>query len=400
MLLGNKLKLIDLFIVACLYFATYVSIQSFVLNKIALYVVLPFAFILAFFRQGHSIKISNSLGILLLLIAWIFISYLWATDKQIASEQLNELLGTIIICFIFSVVGRNRSAIPLLYVTYIICYVAMWQYAQNNLIAEMTEETSRLSDKNLNANSMAYILFYVTFSIYILSDILKRESIKKILRVLFLGLIPLSFSVALLTASRQVLIIQIPLISVLLYMRYIRHNSSTKRMVFIFFASIVCVILMPKALDKYSNSYLKARSETELKEDSRYAFAIDAIKVGFYHPFGVGPANYARFNSINGKSFSHNSYAEIFANEGVIGLLLYLWLMWAFLKTQWSRYRKTKDDMFMLFLIFGVFYIVDGVFYVFINSMWLMGVFILVATHSDTYYREKYIDRCTPCKIQ
>ena len=45
--------------------------------------------------------------------------------------------------------------------------------------------------------------------------------------------------------------------------------------------------------------------------------------------------------------------------------------------------------MNLVFLLFGIIYAIDGFFYVFYPYLWLMGVFILVASYSEVYYNNR-----------
>jgi O-antigen ligase len=198
-------------------------------------------------------------------------------------------------------------------------------------------------------------------------------------------MIPVTFIVALLTASRQVLIIQIPLITILLYIRYLRKTKIITKIIFLVVAFTGVLLAAPYISDIYEDSYLKTRNEMDIRDDGRMVLLKDAIDVGNrYFPIGVGPGNYI-FYSQN-RLFSHNTYTELYANEGVIGLWLYVWMVLLFIKRQWHRYKTSYDKQYLVFLVFGIIYIFDGFFYVFYPHLWLMGMFMLVAGHSETYY--------------
>lgn len=204
-------------------------------------------------------------------------------------------------------------------------------------------------------------------------------------------MLPLSFYTAIYTASRQVLSIQLPLISILLYIRYLKNHTIAKKLQFSFIAILVSLAILPFVIDTYDSSYLKERNEINIEEDSRIKLAKDAIKVGFEHfPLGVGPGNYI-VHSYN-KHFSHNTYTELFANEGIVGLIIYLVIVIGFVKEQWKRYRMYADDIFLVFFWCGAFYIIDGFFYSFYQELWLISFFILTITHSKTYYETYLID--------
>lgn len=379
----NRMKKYSIICICCLYFSAFANLFSDSLNSIALYLVLPAAFFLCLVSGG--LKVNKYMRILTALLVWIAFSYLWAKDTDLAARQLHQILGTFLLAVIFTVQTRNARNISWLYVTYVILFASAWLYARNHIFQFLGEARFRLNDEKLNANTMAYMLFYVTFSIFILAEVVGRRYVK-VFRILFLGMIPLSFVTAILTASRQVLLIQIPLICILLYFRYFKGRRFVNKSAAVIVLAVAIAIASPYLVSVYENSYLAERSSESIGDDSRIKLAKEAYEIGIEHfPLGVGANNYLHY-SYN-KHFSHNNYLELFANEGIIGLWLYLWLMFAFILAQWRRYKRLKDNVYLYFLVFGIFYVLDGLFFAFYAHLWLMGFFMLVAGHSETYYR-------------
>jgi O-antigen ligase len=264
-----------------------------------------------------------------------------------------------------------------------------WYYAYNNIFNVIELGVERINDEKLNSNTLAYHTFYATFAIYMLGEICFNR--KTIYDILFILMLPLSFFTAIYTASRQVLIIQLPLISILLYIRYLKNNAIEKKFQFGFIAILIGLTVLPFVIEKYDNSYLKERNEINIEDDSRTKLAKDALKVGFeYFPLGVGPGNYV-VHSYN-KHFSHNTYTELFANEGIVGLIIYLVIVIGFVIEQWKIYRMYDDDIPLAFFWVGVFFIIDGFFYSFYQHLWLISFLILITTHSRTYYETYLID--------
>ena len=127
----------------------------------------------------------------------------------------------------------------------------------------------------------------------------------------------------------------------------------------------------------------------DLGDDPRTSLLKNAISVGIQNfPLGIGCNNFQAISVT--RQIAHNSYLEAFVDLGIIGLSLYSYLMGLFMYRQWKRYRKTKDKMYFIFFTFGLIYILDGVFFVFYNVLWLMSFFILVANHSELYYKEHH----------
>lgn len=377
----------NLYVLLCAYFAAVVSLLSDSINAIALYVVLPSAFIVTFWGTGQ-IFVEKYFNRLTILYIWILISTLWATDLDVALVHLKQCLGSFILCYIIAVKARNIRNIEFLYLLFVVILLMDWYYAYNNIFNVIELGVERINDEKLNANTLAYHTFYATFAIYMLGEISFNRW--KIYDILFILMLPLSFFTAIYTASRQVLIIQLPLISILLYIRYLKNNTIEKKFQFCFIAILISLIIAPRVIDKYDNSYLKERSELNIEDDSRTKLAKDAINVGLeYFPLGVGPGNYV-VHSYN-KHFSHNTYTELFANEGIVGLIIYLVIVIGFVIEQWKIYRIYDDDISLAFFFGGIFFIIDGFFYSFYQHLWLISFLILITTHSKTYY-ETYLN--------
>lgn len=385
-----RFKIYNLTIVVGILFSAAVGLLDVSINKVALYIVLPFIFCISFMSQ-KSLLTNKYMNILLLLFVWILLSVLWATSLPHAIIQVNQILGSFILCYIFSVHGKKEKVLVWLYVSFLILLLGDWHYAYHNMLSVIDLGVDRLDDQKLNANTFAYHTFYATFSSFILGEL--NISWRRIMRIIFLLMIPLSFFTAIFTASRQVLIIQIPLILILVYCRYFKSQSVKTKFITLLIVIISFIVYFPKAMTIYSDSKLKERNEINLREDGRTLLLKDAIMIGNQHfPLGVGANNFVVY-SYN-KGFSHNSYLELYVNEGIVGVALYVYLMLLFLRTQWRRFKRSKDLMYFYFFVAGFFFAVDGLFYVFYPHLWSIGFFILVATHSDAYYKYKQINSC------
>lgn len=387
-----KIKSREILIIICLFFSAFASLLSDEINRLALYGALPLAFVLSY-TKCQTFKVNRYSNILFALFVWIGISSFWADYSSYANTELHRVLGGFLVCYIMAVNARNPKMIPWLYATFLVLYIGAWYYASKHIVMDITmmgSDEDRLNDEKLNANTMAYYTFYTTFVLYVLSELSSKELLKRVLNSLFLAMIPLSFFVALSTASRQVLIIQIPLISFLLYNRYIKNQSRSRKTVFIVGTIAVAAFVLAKAISIYEDSYLAVRASADLQDDSRSKLMLDAYNVAIQHfPLGVGAGNYIAYSYNN--HFSHSSYVELFANQGIVGLLLYVYMLLVFMKRLYGRHKRTHDSILFLFLIFGFIYIVDNIFYVFYTDIWLISFFILVASHANTYVNCKYI---------
>lgn len=381
---NNKLKIQDVVFILGIWFSAFAGLLNTTINKIALYIVLPILFCVTILTNIR-VKPHKYMRLLLLLFIWILFSVLWASNVQLALVQVNQILGSFILCYIISIQGLKPRLVPWLYVTFIILLIADWYYAYNNIFSVIDLGVERLNDDKLNANTFGYHTFYATFALFILGEINMKH--RRLFQIMFLLMIPLSFLTAIYTASRQILLIQVPLILLLLYGRYYRSKSIRLKVVAIIITVISALVLIPRAVDMYSGSTLKERTELDVNEDGRLLLLLDAISVGNqYFPLGVGANNFQLYT--NNKGFSHNTYLELYANEGIIGVLLYVIMLLTFLKRQWRRYRMTGDVIFFYFFVAGFIYALDGFFYVFYPHLWLISFFILIATHSELYYNK------------
>lgn len=387
---GESINFSDKLLILLLFFSAFASLFSDSLNRIALYVAVPIAFLLTI-NKIKSLRVNRYTNCLFFLFGWITLSYLWTVYQDPAKVELHRVLGAFLLSYIMAGNARNIKLIPWLYIVYIVLYLGAWYYVSQHIIVDvsaMNNEMDRLNDAKLNANTMAYYTFFATYTIYILGIIYSNRMCGRIANILFLFTIPLSFYVALTTASRQVLLIQIPLISLLMYDRYLKGEKIVKKMFFFVLCLLVLFFSYSYILSMYENSYLAVRVSGDLKDDARTNLLFDALDVGFKHfPLGVGAGNYIMYSYNH--HFSHNSFVEVFVNQGIVGFLLYFSLLFIFVRKQFNRYRYSHDRMYWVFGIFGIIYIIDSFFYVFFTDLWLISFFILVATHSETYYINK-----------
>lgn len=379
----------EILCIILLYFAASVSLID-SLNPLALYGAIPLSFFLSF-SVGNSLKTNNYLKRLLVLILWVAVTYFSAVYVEEANTQMKNLLGVFVLSMTIANLSSDKRCVPWLYGVFIILLIQAFVYANSHIMIEgFDTATDRLNDEKLNANTVAYYTFFVTFAIYELGNsfLIKNRVIANIFRLLFFAMYGVSFTVAILTGSRQVLMIQIPLLVLLTFIRYIEGASLKRKLLFVLIAAVACVASIDPITKSYDNSYLKVRSETKAKDDVRALLLQDAIKVGCQHPImGVGPGNYVRY-SFN-RHFSHCTYTELFANTGVIGTLIYVSLLLMFITSQWKRFWKYRDKTYLVFLVCGLIYLFDNFFYVFYVDLWLIGFFILLASHSETYFNYK-----------
>lgn len=380
-------KYLSFIAIALLIFFAYVSYGVQGMQQTALWIAVPGSFILAFLAIPRK-ELSLYVKYILLLYLWIAFTFIFAFDQKIASNHLQRLLGCFVMIYVFGLLAKDNKLVPWLYIVFIVYYLGMLWYANNNILIDFYDYTEdRMDDNKLGANTVAYFTFFTTFIIYIMDICATKQILRKLFRILFLLTPFLSFMIAILTASRQVFVIQIPLVLLLMYIRYFRNSKGDRKILFIVGSILLVMLLGTSVVNIYSDSSLGRRNELDVSGDSRIRLLAKAMEIGADHPVvGVGPGNFGKYAYGKNSAISHCTYTELFANSGLPALVIFVSLLFVFLSRQWKRYKKTKDTSFLAFSLFGIMYIIDNIFYVFYSSPWLITFFILVATHSDNIY--------------
>ncbi len=380
----QKQSVMDVIMLFLLYVVAFVFMDKGYLAMV-LYRILPLLFVLSIITYGNPFRQNWYMKMLFVLFGWIGITYFAAFYKDVAFDQMKQLLGVVMMCSICANLSKNNKNIPWLYGVYILYYISILRFAHDNVLDEITMFEERLDGEGVNANMLAYFTFYTTIAIYMLGDLVKWKYVRVLFRVLFILTIVLSFFIAMLTASRQVLIMQVPLYLALFTIRY-----TVKSIWHFLLLAVVFVIVILSVKDSiiglYDGSLLEERYELSVEEDDRTLILKEAFEYGLENPlFGLGPGNFMKYSSR--RAFSHCTYVELFANSGLMAALMYILLLLRFIVIQWRRYKMYKQTPYLIFAIFGIFFSIDNFFYVFYTGLWLMGFFMLVATHSEMYHK-------------
>lgn len=389
----DKKTIFDYISLLCLVFAAVFSLHD-TLNTYALYGALPIA-MLCSFVSNNPIRNNKYIKLLIFLYIWIAMCYPFAYFPDFANREMKQILGCFILCFIVASLAAKPQFISKIYLVYCLLLLFAWNYAYDNIMKDTILGTDRLNDENLNANTLAYYTFFATISIYALGDFANKK-LRLVFRLLFWATIVLSFITAVYTASRQILVIQIPLYICLIIHRYFIGNK--KRSFAPFLITVLgCLFLYSLYTDYgesvFNESLLKERTEIDIKDDVRFTIIEESIELFKSEPIlGYGPGNSSQFISTG--HFTHNTFLELMVNCGFVGFLIYLYIVLSFIWTQFKRWWKTKDKNYLFFFIFGLFWFLDQFFYVFYTHLWLISFFVLVATHSEVYYNQNVKNKC------
>ena len=351
-------------------------------NNICLYVFLPLSFVLVLSQNRDIYETNRFLKLLFVLYFWFLISSFFSVDVNESFLQVKRTVATFLLCTVFASIGETRPVVG--YVIYLLFFIALLYYAFFNILSIIDVSEERMQDDNVNANMFAYYTSFTRFALFILSYCSTNK--KRLFNVLFLGMIPLSFIVALLTGSRQTLLVQIPLIASLLGVKYVRNGKGV--LVFSLIILVAILLFFSFGEGMYEHSTLAHRNELSVGDDERTFLIKDAFRVGFNNiVFGVGPGCYKLVNPTH--HYAHCAYAELIACSGLPALAIYVSMLIIFIKTQIKRYYASKNRLFLSFALFGVIFSFQNLFYAFYLLPWLMSFFVLVSSHSNSIFKKK-----------
>lgn len=332
--------------------------------------------------------LKNSIVFLyIVMLIWVFLSVFTGISVQHSLASIRPTFGGLIVSLLmYSLSRKSLGNASWLLIAFVVLYFSTMLYIfRSGVVYELDEETGRIGMKGVNANDMAYFLFYTTIAFSLLGwDGKSKMNFWNLLSYVVLIIFTLYTSI--ITASRQVLLVVLPfaLLSVVFRLKGGRHFSS---------GGIIGLVLFGFALILGSNifvtnymhgSFLEQRMQMDIGEDDRVILLEKAIEVGIDHPiFGVGPGNYQKFS---GGGFSHCSYTELFATSGLLAMILFIIIVYKSAKIQHRRYIHTHNRVFLYLYISTLVWAAYNVLYVFYISPWLISFLFVMIGYSDSVY--------------
>ena len=357
-------------------------------NQIFLWVIIPLLFVYCMLLYGNILLKNKYIAIYIVILLWSLATCLIASDMFLALMQLRIMLSTFVLSIIFYSLSQNKRYLPWLYLTFLLIVLANYYYVRNNILTDMVIGLERANDEKFNANELSYFLFYAICAVFVFGEIFTDDK-RKLSRIFLFAFIAIIPYFALITMSRQIFVIVIPFCLFSIIYRYNPFSSIKRLVVYGVLLAIFIFIIYYYYLPLYEASIFVDRLSRDVTEDSRFALIVGGFLLGFQNPLlGVGPGNVLLY--LNG-SFTHSSYAELFAASGLFPLVLFISLIAKFILEQWRRYRQTNDKLFMYFFMTGIFWAAYNWFYVFYSSFWLMCFLFLLIGHSNQRYKESKV---------
>lgn len=362
-------------------------------NSVVLFVVMPLLFLWAYYKYQRKAG-QNCVLYYWILIGWFAVTVVTSTDVINSLSYMKTLVGgfmsSIIMYLMASSKIKNGIYITVAYILLLV--TTIWYLWESGQLMNLDINNERLDDEFVNANDLAYYLFYVAGSSYLLFYYFHTKKVFSILT--FIVIIIVSLWLSLLTASRQILLIVIPYILICILFQFWKEAKiKLGRVITVFLlGGLLIITIVPRVQDFFSGSLMEARLESDVKEDVRAVLLKEAIQIGLDNPIvGVGPGNMIHFSKVGG--FSHNSYAELFSNSGIIAVIIYLIMIVPMASINRKRYRVTKEPIFAFLYITCIFWILYNMLYVFYSSLWLISFYFLLKGISDCLFSRIYCEK-------
>ena len=353
---------------------------------IGLYVLLPIIIIYSFVKYRNLIISSIYWKPYLLLLIWMFLSSFLNDNTANSLNVMISVFATFLLSFSILSLSQNGSNGKMIELGFFALFVAILYTTITSghfsTSFDYSNETERRGNTELNSNQYAYFSLFAIMAIRLLIG--KSENKRLYLRsFLYLALGAMAFWVALLTASRQVLLTEIPVIVFFIFYDFIGKGAAVSKYFILFGLIIVAFFLSPHVLDLYDNSYLAVRSNERFQEDERYSLLLIGLQQGLDNPFwGLG------FGA--DVAYTHCTYTHLLARCGIPALLLYIHMIYTSIKQQLYRYRETNDRYFFLLFFLTVIFAYANFFYSYINQPFMMTILFLIVGESNLIYNQFY----------
>ena len=357
------------------------------LNSYSLYGIVPFLFIYSLLKSPKLIWNYKPLLFYLLLIIVSAVSCVNSVFLDDSLKELKTLSGGFALCYIVTFFSlKNRRYIYLFYILNIaFFFVVLYQGYVEGLTYSTAE---RFSSEKLNANFFGYVGFdAIVSSFFVLqfvrSFIINVKNKQNFYLFLFITTSILSLVANLYAATRGGTIICLLAILFFVYTKFL-SSFSIRKFISLFILSFLGFLVSQYGSIIYRSSALQQRfNETDIYEDSRTRLLADAYYFGMQNPLlGLGPANFKHF-SYNG-GFSHSTYFEIFANNGIFALMLFIAMIVPFFRNIW-KYKPNDINQIknrLYFMTFIMLFVAYNFFYVFHTTPPLITFYYLVLIHS------------------
>jgi O-antigen ligase len=374
-----------------LVFAVTFALEVLQIGEIATILFIPLGFIIFFLNRFTTAKKVLALKPLfwyLLFFLLASISILYSIDVYAAIDTQKKML--IVLMFTIAVFSYSMSsinAIRTMYKANVFVLFALIAYTFT-LGVEMGGE-QRIEESEITANTYGYYIFTGLFSLFLLYTTNRLNKAHRIIYIVIITVASIfSLWLILASASRGAAIIVSLLIGGNIFIISVTSKKTILKKVIISIFFFVGIFYFAVFFTNtfLNDSYLLVRflDLNERLTPRAYHFN-KAIEIGLDNPIlGVGAGNYAVVPKlIEEGSFSHNSFAEAFANFGSIGIFIYFMIYYSLLKRILKNLKTNNIKLKIInyqILLFMLLFIVYNVLYVvYLNNNFMHFLFVIYA---------------------
>lgn len=353
-----------------------------------LYVMIPTIIVYSWLKCGRYIRASVYWKPYLLLVIWMWLSSAFSVDSAYSFKLMIPVTATFLLSFSILVYSERYNNSRMFALAFICLFVSIMyttltgdSYISN---FDYANESERRANTEMNSNQYAYFsLFAIMATRLVLGSKVVNRPILRI--ILYLFLVAIVIFTALLTASRQILVLELPVILFFIYYDFWRNGSAKLRGVLFVVFIFVVVMIVPKVFFFYENSYLAIRASEGIQEDARSSLLMTGFQQGLENPFfglGLGADT----------SFSHCTYTHLFARCGFPALILFLYIVINPIKEQYSRFKITRDSYYLLYMFLLIVFSIANFFYSYIEQPFMMTVlFLIVGESNKRFYKSAIV---------
>ena len=273
------------------------------------------------FRRPHAFHL-----VCLLFVTWNAASLLWTIDLDATTDRTLTYIQTFGFVYIVWDLFTTESKVRAAFQAYILGAMVALGSLLMNYQAASQEGFQRISATATGENEMALILALAMPVAWYLAITGSRGFLGIVFKLVNFAFIPAAFMGIFLTASRSGFLAMVP--TCLFMLASLMHRKPQQVIVAITVLVGISIALVPMIPER---TLLRITSSgEELRADSldgRWAIWREAIEVIADQPFlGVGSFAFRAAANETGK-ITHNFALSLFAELGVIGLLLFVLLL-------------------------------------------------------------------------
>lgn len=328
-------------------------------------IILMFIFTSVYQRGRIRFKIDSFIVFMLIFIAYVYISSMWANESsypKLRAQRLLEMLFAVIVMKICMSARINTESFlkVIMFSGYFVVVYQFTKYGFNYFIEPIILNNRLPVEFNYSLNSNV-LGITASYSMLIHCYLLANKKIKNV-SIIF---IPLAFIVLLATGSRKAfLIIAISVTGFILLK--VSDKRKIENAILALIISVLIISLIVAVCSQFSMfqgvtkrfigliNILTGQGAVEASASIRKTLIELGIKIFRENPIiGVGidnPKLYS-YKIFNYEYYLHNNFVELLAGGGIIGFLSFYWLHFLLAFEYW-KYRDFRNQEYNIGLVF------------------------------------------------